>query len=85
MSLGFKKLRSPCLGLDDTITVGKLKGCILKYVIEEDYEYLIWANKSGLLKFNTEATKSILAAAGFAEEVRHFAEEVLPYLDDDPF
>jgi hypothetical protein len=50
MAITFKNLRSPLLDLQDKILVGKLAGCRVCDCIQDHYEYLIWADKSGLMK-----------------------------------
>ena len=79
-------MKSTNLGMLDKITTGKLQGCRVCDVIPDHYEYLIWAEKSGLLKFNTETIKSIQQQAGYVEKQRYYDEEVKPWLDEDvPF
>jgi len=86
MAISFKSIKSTNLGMLDKITTGKLQGCRVCDVIPDHYEYLIWAEKSGLLKFNTETTKFIQQQAGYVEKQRHYDEEVKPWLDEDiPF
>ena len=95
MALEFKKLRSPLLGMLDTIITGKLSGCRVCDCIPDHYEYLIWAEKSGFLKFQGIVTETIAEHAGFKAQQRHYEEEVAPWkeeptpvllLDDDvPF
>lgn len=83
MSLGFKKLKSPLLGLDDQITFGKLKGCRICDVVQDHYEYLIWAEKSGLVKYQPIVIETIQEMASFARWEQYIEEEVKPYLEDD--
>lgn len=65
MSIPFSKARDPKLGLTDKLTFGKLKDCRLCDVIQDHYEYLIWANKQGYVQFQKEVTDLI-------EEQAHF-------------
>ena len=95
MAIGFKNLRSPLLDLTDKITVGKLQGCRVCDTIPDHYEYLIWAEKSGLFKFTKIVTETIQEHAGYKAQQQHYNEEVAPWkeepvqtliLDDDvPF
>lgn len=80
MAIGFKNLKSPLLGMQDKITVGKLSGCRVCDVIEDHYEYLIWADKQGLLKFQGIVTETIKEHAGFKNQQRHYTEEIEPYV-----
>jgi len=82
MSLSFKSLKSPLLGLHDQITFGKLKGCRICDVVQDHYEYLIWAEKSGLVKYQPIVIETIQEMASFARWEQHI-EEVKPYLEDD--
>ena len=86
MAIEFKSLKSPLLGLLDTIQVGKLTGCRVCDVIEDHYEYLIWADKQGLLKFQGLVVEIIAEQAGFSTQQQHYREEIEPWLEDDiPF
>lgn len=80
MAIGFKNLRSPLLDLTDKITVGKLSGCRVCDVVEDHYEYLIWAEKSGLFKYTKIVTETIQEHAGYKNQQRHYTEEVEPYV-----
>ena len=83
MALQFNKLKNPKLGLTDTITFGKLKGCRICDVAQDHYEYLIWAEKSGYVKFQPEAIELIQEQASFAKWQIHIEEEIKPWLEDD--
>jgi hypothetical protein len=85
MSLTWSKIKSPLLELDDKLGFGKLRGCRICDVVEDHYEYLIWAEKSGLVKYSARTIEAISRAAGFAEAQRHYEEEVVPYLQDVPY
>jgi hypothetical protein len=80
MAISFKNLKSPVLGLTDKITVGKLSGCRVCDVIPDYYEYLIWADKAGLLKFQKIVVETIQEHAGYKNQQRHYDEEVAPYV-----
>ena len=83
MAIGFNKLRSPLLDLTDKITVGKLSGCRVCDVVQDHYEYLIWAEKSGLFKFTKVVTETIQEHAGYKAQQRFIEEEIKPWLEDD--
>lgn len=80
MAIGFKNLRSPLLDMQDKITVGKLQGCRICDCILDHYEYLIWAEKSGLFKFTKIVTETIQEHAGYKHQQQHYREEVEPYI-----
>jgi hypothetical protein len=82
MALSFKKLKSPLLDFHDKIMVGKLTGCRVCDVIPDHYEYLIWAEKTGLFKFFKIVTETIQEHAGYKNQQRHFEEEIAPYTKD---
>lgn len=65
MAINFKNIKDPKLGLTDVISFGKLKGCRVCDVIEDYYEYLIWAEKQGYLKFQAIVIEVIQDAAKF--------------------
>jgi hypothetical protein len=79
MAITFNKLRSPLLDLQDKILVGKLTGCRVCDCIQDHYEYLIWADKSGLMKFTKRVVESIAEHAQFEASETHYREEVAPY------
>jgi hypothetical protein len=89
MAIQFKNVKSTVLDMQDKITVGKLQGCRVCDVIEDHYEYLIWADKSGLMKFTGIVVETIQEHAGYKNQQRHYDEEVKPWiepdLDDVPF
>ena len=82
MAIGFSKLKSPLLDLTDKITVGKLSGCRVCDVIPDYYEYLIWAEKSGLFKYTKIVTETIQEHAGYKAQQRHYEEEVAPWKEE---
>jgi hypothetical protein len=82
MALEFKTLKSPLLELHDKITVGKLAGCRVADVLIDHYEYLIWADKSGLLKFSKTVRVNLAEIAGYVDKQIHFENEVEPWLVD---
>ena len=85
MAIKFTKLRDPRLGLTDKLTFGKLTGCRICDVAQDHYEYLIWAEKSGFVKFQPEAVELIQEQASFARWTIHEAEEVAPYMDGNKY
>lgn len=83
MSITFNKLKSPLLDLQDKITVGKLSGCRICDVVQDHYEYLIWAEKTGLFKYTKIVTETIQEHAGYKAQQRYIEEEIKPWLEDD--
>lgn len=83
MSVSFKNLNSPVLDMTDIIRVGKLQGCRVCDVISDHYEYLIWADKQGLLKFKGIVIETIKEHAGFKNQQKYFEEEIEPFLAKD--
>ena len=83
MALAFKNVKSTVLDMTDKITVGKLQGCRVCDVIEDQYEYLIWADKSGLMKFTKIVIETIQEHAGFKNQQRHYEEEVKPWMETE--
>lgn len=81
MAITFKQLKSPLLAPTDQIPIGKFKGCRVCDVIEDNYEYLIWADKQGFLKYSAIVMESILEIAHFAKEKIRYEEEDAPYED----
>jgi len=81
MAISFNKLKSPLLAPTDLIPLGKYKGCRVCDVIEDGYEYLIWAEKQGFLKYSAETVEIIKEAGHFMKEKRHYEEEEAPYED----
>lgn len=83
MAIQFKNVKSTKLSLQDKITFGKFGNCRVCDILEDQYEYLIWAEKSGLVKFNQEVIDKLLKVAGFTESARHYREEVEPWTKED--
>lgn len=81
MAIQFKNLKSPVLGMTDKIVAGKLAGCRVCDVIQDHYEYLIWADKAGLLKFQKIVVETLQEHAGFKAQQRHYEEEVKPWIE----
>ena len=84
MALQFNKLKNPKLGLTDTITFGKLAGCRICDVAQDHYEYLIWAEKSGYVKYQAEVVALIQEQASFARWTINEIQEVKPWFEDVP-
>jgi uncharacterized protein (DUF3820 family) len=82
MALQFNKLKNPRLGLTDKLTFGKLAGCRICDVAQDHYEYLIWAEKQGFVKFQPEVVELIQEQASFARWEIHQAEEVKPWFEE---
>ncbi len=83
MAISFKQIKNPKLGLTDTITFGKLAGCRVCDVAQDHYEYLIWAEKQGFVKFQPEAVELIQEQASFARWQVNYEEEVKPWFDEN--
>ena len=83
MAISFKNIKDPKLGITDTITFGKLKGCRICDVAQDHYEYLIWAEKSGYVKYQAEVVALIQEQASFAAWKIHEAQEVKPWFEDN--
>lgn len=83
MALQFKNIKNPKLGLTDTITFGKLKGCRVCDVAQDHYEYLIWAERSGYVKFQPEVVSLIQEQASFAAWQLHEEQEVKPWFEEN--
>ncbi len=82
MAILFNKLKDPKLGLTDKLTFGKLSGCRICDVAQDHYEYLIWAEKSGYVKYQADVVTLLQEQASFARWTINEAEEVAPYKDD---
>ena len=82
MAVSFKKLKDPKLGLTDKITFGKLKDCRICDVAQDHYEYLIWIEKNGYVKYQPEVIELVQEQASFARWEIHQAEEVDPWKDN---
>ena len=96
MAKSFLTLKDPKLGLLDQIGFGKLKGCRVCDVVEDHYQYLIWAEKQGFCKFQQIVVETICETANFEKwenpdklEVVDVYQKVIGYddsWDDDiPF
>lgn len=82
MAILFQKIKNPRLGITDTITFGKLAGCRICDVAQDHYEYLIWAEKSGFVKFQPEVVALIQEQASFAAWQLNEEQEVKPWFED---
>ena len=83
MAISFTKIKNPKLGLTDKLTFGKLAGCRICDVAQDHYEYLIWAEKQGFVKFQAEVVELIQEQASFAAWKIHEEQEVKPWFEDD--
>lgn len=83
MAINFKQLKSPVLDFQDKITTGKFKDCRICDIIEDQYEYLIWANRNGMIQLSKPVIAKIHHLAAFAEQEEFFDNEVAPYLESD--
>ncbi len=69
MAKSFLKLKDPKLGMLDKITFGKLQDCRVCDVIEDHYNYLIWAEQQGYVKFQQTVVDAIHEHAGFEQDL----------------
>lgn len=83
MAIDFKKLKTPILDFQDKLTVGKFKDCRICDIIEDQYEYLIWANRNGMIQLSKPVIAKIHYLAAFAQEEEYFDNEIAPYMDSD--
>lgn len=83
MAISFKNIKSTKLGLQDKITFGKFAQCRVCDIIEDQYEYLIWANKAGLVAYTAPVMEKLTKLAGYHQELRYQREEVEPWLKPD--
>ena len=65
MAISFTKLKDPKLSLTDKLTFGKFKDCRICDIIEDHYEYLIWVEKQGFVKFQQIVIETIQEQASF--------------------
>jgi hypothetical protein len=91
MAKSFSTLKSPLLALTDKLSFGKFKDCRLCDIIQDHYEYLIWAEKEGYVKYSKEVKDVILEQAHFERWKEPEVEEDKPIthrvssLFDDPW
>jgi uncharacterized protein (DUF3820 family) len=86
MAKSFGSLKSTKLDMMDKLTMGKFAGCRICDIIADDFEYLIWLNKSGFVNFTTPVMTDLPARAGFKEAEEHYQNEIAPWKDEDvPF
>lgn len=90
MSKPFNKIKSTVLGYTDKLTFGKFKNCRICDILAEEYEYLIFLEKEGYVKYNIYLTEKIKQVAGFELEKVHYEQEIRPWVsgdwdDDIPF
>jgi uncharacterized protein (DUF3820 family) len=83
MAKPFAQIKTTELSLTDKLTIGKFRGCRLCDIVEDEYEYLIWLEKSGMVKYSKEVIAKIHKIANFVEAKVHYQNEVKPYLDED--
>lgn len=81
MSKPFKKVSSE-IGLNDTLMMGKFKGCRVCDIIEDDYEYLLWLDSNKMVKFSQEVLVKIQRLITERDADIDYMNEVVPYLDD---
>lgn len=83
MAISFSKIKDPKLGLFDKITFGKFKDCRVCDIIPDNFEYLMWAEKEGFMRFQTEVVESIKDQALHKGWETYQKEEVDPYMYTD--
>lgn len=81
MSKPFKKVSSE-VGLNDTLMMGKFKGCRVCDILADEYEYLLWLDSNKMVKFSQEVLTKIQAAITERDMDIYYSNEVAPYLDD---
>lgn len=85
MAKSFGAIKSSRLDLLDKITIGKFKNCRVVDVIPDNWEYLIWANKQGLLQYSQAVIDEIHRVGDFHKAEQYYREEVEPYIGDVPY
>jgi delta-aminolevulinic acid dehydratase/porphobilinogen synthase len=82
MSKSFTQVTKPAaLGLADIIPAGRLKGCVVEYVVPDEYEYLKWAHDTGFIRFSKDVLTKVRYARAAAERAEYYANEVAPWAD----
>jgi len=79
----FKNLKKVTLDFQDKIPSGKLKDCRICDVIEDHYEYLIWANRNGMLHYSKPVIAKLHQVAAYQENQEYFDNEVAPFMKED--
>ncbi len=69
----------------DQLPLGKFKDCRICDVAPDHYDYLIWLEKEKFVHFSKETIALVQKYAGFAEEARHYEEEVVPYMVESQY
>ncbi len=82
MAKAFTQLKNPTLAPTDQLPIGKYKGCRICDLAPDFHDYLIWLEKEKFVHYSKETVTLIQKHAGFAEEARHYEEEVVPYMQD---
>lgn len=85
MAKSFSKIKSTKLDLQDKIPLGKFKDCRVVDVIPDNWEYLIWANKEGLLQYTQAVIDEVHRVGSFYRAEQYYKEEIEPYLGDVPY
>jgi len=79
----FNNLKSTKIGYTDKLTFGKFIGCRVCDIIEDQYEYLIFIEKGGFIKYDNFVTEKIKQVAGFELEKVHYEQEIRPWVSED--
>jgi hypothetical protein len=85
MAIKFTQIRDPKLQLTDTLSFGKLSGCRICDVIEDNYAYFQWLFKNSQIGFSSEVRATVAEFVRQAAEKQHHAEEVKSWLGNDPW
>lgn len=67
--------------MEDKLTFGKFKDCRICDIVDDNYEYLIFLEKEGYVKYNIYLTEKIKQIAGFEREKAHYEQEEAPWED----
>jgi len=70
MSISFSNLaKTNSLGLEDCFPIGKYRGSLVANIVECDYQYVLWAHKQEVFKFDPKLLK-----AAKAKELQDFEQ-----------
>jgi hypothetical protein len=84
MAKTFKSLQSTQLGLYDFFTFGKYQNCRVDSIIEMDYNYILFLNKSNKNLFTAEVLRKCRSLQEQQDSERFAKEELQPF-EDVPF
>lgn len=69
--------------MQDKIAFGKLRDCRVCDCIQDHYEYLIWAEKAGYIKFQPIVVETLQEHAGYKAQQVHYEQEIKPWIEPD--